>query len=269
MRKLWGMLAAGLVALGSVGAVQAQETRLSDIIERQKIVIGVTSESPPFGFINDKNELDGFEIDLAKLIGRALFGKDGHVELVQQSFSARWDNINSGRIDFGLQVTTVYPERLLRVAFTRPYIDTGTAVMVRSSDSYSSIEELNKPELRAGIVTNPQQEARRARYFPATQPVAFDGYSPLLLALRTNRVDFIQMELPQAQWYAASDERLVVLPGLISEPSYNAIFVKIGDTPLLAALDQIVASMRGGPLHSEYSEIFEKWFGVVPDRQSP
>ncbi|MFC4271381.1 transporter substrate-binding domain-containing protein [Sneathiella chungangensis] len=271
MHKLlkMGALVVVMITMATAAIADGTKSRLEEIKERGYLIVGVTSEAPPFGFIDDKNELVGYEIDVAKLIAKAFFKDENKIEFVKQSFSARWSNIDTGKIDFGIQVTTVYPERLLRVAFTRPYINSGTAVVVRKADGISTIADLNKDGIRAGLITNPQQEERRKRYFPKTTPVTFDGWTPMLLGLRANRVDLIQMDLPQAQWFAATSDDLLVLPGLISEPTYNAIFSKHGDFPLWLALDQLVASMRGGPLYAEYTAIFKKWFGVEPERVSP
>src|SRR3569832_2093034 len=124
MRKAMALLAAA--ALLFAGAVQAQEkSRLDEVMARGKVIVGVTSEAPPFGFIDEKGELVGFDIDIAKLIAKQLFKDDSpsKIEFMKQGFAARWPNVESGAVDFGIQVTTILPDRVLRVGFTRPYID--------------------------------------------------------------------------------------------------------------------------------------------------
>lgn len=259
-------------AAGITPAAHAQDaspSRLDEIIKRGSIVVGVTSESPPFGSIDEKGTLVGFEIDLARLIAKALFKDETKVEFVRQSFSARFPNVQSGKIDFGIQVTTVYPERLLSVAFTRPYIDTGTAVLVRKDSPVKSTKDLNDARYKAGLVSNPQQQERHQRFYPKAQPVTFDGYTPLMLALQSKRVDIVQADLPVARWYAAQNKELRVLPELLGDKTYNAIFLKQGDFRLWLVLDQTVAAMLGGALYSDYAAIHEKWFGTRPDRVAP
>ncbi|MCZ4312219.1 transporter substrate-binding domain-containing protein [Comamonadaceae bacterium G21597-S1] len=277
IKRCLGMLrrhavAGGVIAMAtSVTITHAQEasSRLDEIVKRGTIVVGVTSESPPFGSIDEKGNLVGFEIDLAKLVAKALFKDESKVELVRQSFSARFPNVQSGKIDIGIQVTTVYPERLLSVAFTRPYIDSGTAVLVRKDSPIKTINDLNDARYKAGLVSNPQQQERHQRYYPKAQPVTFDGYTPLMLALQSKRVDIVQADLPVARWYAAQNQELRVLSDLLSDRTYNAIFMKQGDFRLWLVMDQIVAAMRGGALYTDYAAIHEKWFGSRPDRVSP
>ena len=49
---------------------------IEKIQKRGKLIVGVFTDKPPFGFINEKNENDGFDIALAKQ-----FAKDLGVEL--------------------------------------------------------------------------------------------------------------------------------------------------------------------------------------------
>src|SRR5216684_1277798 len=125
-------------------AAAAGKSKLDEVLARGKIIVGVTSEAPPFGFIDDKGELVGFDIDVAKLIAKATFGDETKIELFKQGFATRWPNAQNGTIDFGIMVTTVYADRALQVAFTRPYIDSGIVVVVKKDSPIKTIADLNK-----------------------------------------------------------------------------------------------------------------------------
>src|SRR5690242_1345550 len=83
-------------------AATAARSKLDEVRARGKVIVGVTSEAPPFGFIDEKGELVGFDVDVAKLIAKGLFGEDGKIELFKQGFAARWPNTQNGTIDFGI-----------------------------------------------------------------------------------------------------------------------------------------------------------------------
>src|SRR5205814_9314639 len=72
------MAGAGLmVAQAQVPAAAQQpegRSKLDEVRARGKLIVGVTSEAPPFGFIDDKGELTGFDIEVAKLFAKAMFG---------------------------------------------------------------------------------------------------------------------------------------------------------------------------------------------------
>ena len=162
-------------ATQSATLLAAEESVLDKVMARGHVIVGVTSETPPFGFVDENGELTGFDVDIARLIAKNLFGEDGHIEFVKQGFAARWANTQSGKIDFGIQVTTVYPERALKVAFTRPYIDSGIAVLVRKDAGVTSITELDDAKYTAAILTNPQSKERHDRFFPNANATVFDS----------------------------------------------------------------------------------------------
>ena len=74
----------------------AVKSKLDEVRARGKVIVGVTSEAPPFGFIDEKGELVGFDIDVAKLIAKGIFGDDTKIELMKQGFAARWPNTQNG-----------------------------------------------------------------------------------------------------------------------------------------------------------------------------
>ena len=145
-------------------AAAAAKSKLDEVRARGKVIVGVTSEAPPFGFIDDKGELVGFDIDVAKLIAKGIFGDETKIELFKQGFATRWPNAQNGTIDFGIMVTTVYADRALQVAFTRPYIDSGIVVVVKKDSPVKSIADLNKAENTVAHLTAPVQEERGKRH---------------------------------------------------------------------------------------------------------
>ena len=67
------------IARGPAAAQQpaaAGKSKLDEVRARGKVIVGVTSEAPPFGFIDEKGELVGFDIDVAKLIAKGIFGDE-------------------------------------------------------------------------------------------------------------------------------------------------------------------------------------------------
>ena len=176
IRKLMTTLAAA--ALLFAGAVNAQEkSRLDEVMARGKVIVGVTSEAPPFGFIDEKGELVGFDIDIAKLIAKYLFKDESpnRIEFMKQGFAARWPNVESGAVDFGIQVTTILPDRLLRVGFTRPYIDSGIVLVVNKNSSFKLLKDLDNAKYTTAVLTNPQQAERAKLHFPKAKHL-FSNY---------------------------------------------------------------------------------------------
>ena len=165
----------------------AAESTLDTVLKRGKVIVGVTSESPPFGFISDQGELVGFDIDIAKLIAKKMFGEDGHIEFLKQGFAARWANANSGKIDFGIQITTVHSQRPTKVAFTRSYVDSGIVLVSKKGSGINKIADANKSNFTVANLTVPAQEDRAKRLFPKAKLIVFDSTAAQFNAVRTGR----------------------------------------------------------------------------------
>jgi polar amino acid transport system substrate-binding protein len=228
------------------------------------VIVGVTSEAPPFGFIDEKGELVGFDVDVAKLIAKGLFGEDGKIELFKQGFAARWPNTQNGTIDFGIMVTTVYPDRALQVAFTRPYVDSGIVIVVRKDSLVKTIAELNKSDQTVAHLTAPVQEERGKRLYPNAKFLTFDAISAQFNAVKLGRATACQLDAPVALYYLKDNPEFRILDEWLTDVTGNAVFLRQDDFKWWLFLDTVVAEMLGGSRWSDYRSVYKKWFGVEP-----
>jgi len=266
MKKLSYLSALFLSAtlLAMVPLAFAGDSTLDTVLKRGKVIVGVSSEAPPFGFIDDKGELVGFDIDIAKLIANKLFGEDGHIEFLKQGFAARWANANSGKIDFGIQITTVHSQRPTKVAFTRSYVDSGIVLVSKKGSGINKIADANKSNVTVANLTVPAQEERAIRQFPKAKLIVFDSTSAQFNAVRTGRANAAQLDEPIARWYVSQHDDVQVTEDWITPPTNNAVFTKLGDFTWWLVLDTYVNELRNGSLYPQYAEIYKKWFGERP-----
>ena len=256
------LLSATLLAM--VPFAFAGDSTLDTVLKRGKVIVGVSSEAPPFGFIDDKGELVGFDIDIARLIANKMFGEDGHIEFLKQGFAARWANANSGKIDFGIQITTVHSQRPTKVAFTRSYVDSGIVLVSKKGSGINKIADANKSNVTVANLTVPAQEERAKRLFPKAKLIVFDSTSAQFNAVRTGRANAAQLDEPIARWYVSQHDDVQVTEDWITPPTNNAVFTKLGDFTWWLVLDTYVNELRNGSLYPQYAEIYKKWFGERP-----
>ena len=238
------------------------------VLKRGEVIIGTTSAAPPFGFIDEKNELVGFDIDIGRLVAKALFDDPAKAKFMPQSFEARWASVQSGKVDFGIMSTTIYPDRLRKVAFTRPYVDSGIAVLVRKDVNVSQMLELNNEKYTMAILNNPQSADRHKRFTPKAKALTFDSPAQMLLAVKTGQAQGMQFDVPVINWMVAQNAGAVKkLPELMTPAQNNAIFLQQGDFAWWHFLDAVVGEMKEGSLYDDYKAIYHKWFGVDPPGQ--
>lgn len=115
------VLAAALVA----AAPDARADKLADIQSRGVVRIIAFGDVPPFGSYNASRELEGFDIDMAKMIAQALGVK---LELVVATAANRIPYLLTDKADMNVAAMSVTPERARQVMFSAPYADTSLAV---------------------------------------------------------------------------------------------------------------------------------------------
>src|SRR5213592_2363666 len=163
-----------LLLLAGRPAGAEEKSRLDIVLERGKLIVVTLTTVPPFAFNDDKGQLVGFDIDIARLVAEALFKDPTKVEFVVVTGEGRWPAIESGRADMGVGGTTTYPDRAVRVAFTRPFIDSGISILVTKKSGIKSIAGLNSEKNTVANLNNPQMAERAKKFFPKAKILTFD-----------------------------------------------------------------------------------------------
>jgi polar amino acid transport system substrate-binding protein len=262
-----GVAAIVAVTASTVGTAYAQGSRLDEIVKRDKLIVATFGTAPPFCFTDENGKLVGFDIDISRLIAKSLLGDENKVEFVTVTSEGRWPAVNSGRADIGLASTTVYPDRALRVAFSRPYIDSSISILVRQDAKVNSLNELNSSNYTLANLSNPQMADRQKRFLPNVKVLTFDTPSAMFAAVKSGQAQAMQMDTPVLNWYATNNKELKVLPERLAAIQGNAIFMKPGDFTLWLWMDTVVQEMTAGSRYNDYTEIYRKWFGSNPPPQ--
>jgi general L-amino acid transport system substrate-binding protein len=87
LQKIGLGLIAGAVAFAAVGAALAQDAATvtvgpitQRILDRGRLVCGVNSALPGFGFPNDAGEFEGFDVDACRAVAAAILGDSSAVD---------------------------------------------------------------------------------------------------------------------------------------------------------------------------------------------
>ncbi|MSQ76195.1 MAG: transporter substrate-binding domain-containing protein [Rhodoferax sp.] len=99
------VLAIVLLALGSA---MAHADKLADILSKGVVRVVVFADVPPFSSTNVKRELEGFDVDLAKMVAEALGVK---LELVPATAANRIPYLLTDKADMNIAAMSVTAER--------------------------------------------------------------------------------------------------------------------------------------------------------------
>ncbi len=160
-------------------AQEAGQSRLQQVLDRGKLVVGTGSTNPPWHYEDADGQLVGFDIDMAKLLARGLFeltdeqlaNRDEwsqRLEFVVEAPDARIPNLLADKIDIVCQFMTVNPLRAQQVEFTIPYYREAVTLLFPADSPYTGTADITGQGATIAILENPdygrhgpQRRARR------------------------------------------------------------------------------------------------------------
>ena len=252
------LLAGATLALGSalLGLPTAASARtLDEIIASKKLVIGVNPTLPPLGIFNDKNEIDGFDVDVAKKLGELLGVK---TEIVQVGSPDRIPFVSSGKIDAVLGAMTITAERQKVIDFTVPLHTEVLGVLTTKAKPYKDYMELNDPAVRLVEVRGSTPVKLVQEKLPKAQLLLLDNYPDAVRAIAQGRADAMIDVMDFMTEHTAKhkiDWRIVDAP---IDVYFCAIGVQKGNDALRERLNVAIKELhRNGYVDDRW----KKWFG--------
>jgi len=145
LKRILTLVFCALVAAGTVFAVgnrnrtASADNSLQDVLNKKKLVMGLDDSFPPMGYRNERNEIVGYDVDLAKEVARRM-----GVELVLQpiDWAAKEQELNTRQIDCIWNGFTITEERKENLLFTPPYLRNAQVIVVKSNSTVNTLADL-------------------------------------------------------------------------------------------------------------------------------
>jgi len=245
----------------------AQETggALQKIKDRGKLIVGVKTDSPPFGYVNEKGDFVGFEVALAKRFAKDLLGDESKIELVSVSGPNRIPYLQSDKVDLILATLSVSEERAKVIDFSNPYFKTAAQVLTGKNSGIQSVKDLDGKNVV--VVKGSMADVYLTNNVPGAKLTKFEKNTEALQALKDGRVDaYFQDNVVFYSW-ANQNPDFHVLPEQI-EPTPWATGVKKGNTELKEWIDSELEELgKEQFIHKLYDEHLKDEFGpdINPD----
>jgi polar amino acid transport system substrate-binding protein len=141
IRKPLRLAALHMAAVLMCGAALAQppSSTLDIVKQRGTLVAGVKSDYPPFGYIDERGQLVGFDIEIVNYIAKKL---GVGVELRPVTSANRIPMLHSGTVDLLAASLTITRERVQAIDFTVPYIVIGSKFLVKKGSGIKGYADL-------------------------------------------------------------------------------------------------------------------------------
>jgi polar amino acid transport system substrate-binding protein len=247
------LAAACMMAASVLGLGEARADKLADILSKGVVRIIVFADVPPFGSLNASRELEGFDIDLAKMVAQSLGVK---LELVQATAANRIPYLLTDRADMNVAAMSVTSERARQIMYSAPYADTSLAVFGPKSANVKSAADLARLKISVAKGTTeditltaaaPNANIMRTEDNALAVQAYLSGQSDLLAA---NSV--VVVELAKKSPGKEFDFKFA----LRRAPAH--VTVRMGEHNLLRWLDTFIFQST---LNGELDKLHVKWLG--------
>lgn len=242
--------AAGLAVFG-MNTAAAEE--LDTLKEKGVIRIAMSGAYPPFNFVNDQNEVVGFDPAVGAEIARRM-GMEAEI------VTTAWDGIIGGllanKYDAIVGSMTITEERDEVVDFVGPYYSDKRAIFTKLGSDITGLDDLEGKKVGLTLGETHEDWAREKGYNINT----YKGLPELLLELENGRVDAIVNDsiaailamTAKGQEFAMFDD-----PG--TAPFGAGIAIREGNPALAAEMQAALdAMMEDGT----YLKLAEEWIGA-------
>lgn len=228
--------------------------------EREVIVVGDDLDYPPYAFINEEGDPDGFSIELIKAIGNVM---ELDVEVKLGTWSEVRSQLESGKID-AIAGMFYSKERLDAYDFTTKHTVSVGDIFGRTGKQISNIKDLNGKTIvvQEGDIV---EEYLKGLDIDA-KFVEVPTISEALRLVSVGKYDYAGV-LKILGYYKIDKLKLKNLESKGIELNSNdyCIAVKKGNEELRVKLDTGLRILKST---GEYQRIYDKWLGVYEKRDT-
>nr|WP_281413981.1 amino acid ABC transporter substrate-binding protein [Clostridium polyendosporum] len=245
-----------VTAFGVVGCSK----KTNDVTSKEKLVLGFDDTFVPMGFKDDKGEIVGFDIDLAKEVSKRI---DKEITFQSIDWSMKESELNSGKIDLIWNGYTITKEREEKVNFTRPYLDNRQVIITLADSKINSKADLKGMKIGAqnqsSAVDAINKEAELLKSFKDGKVYTFETNNEALMDLEAKRIDAVVADEILARYYISKKgaDKYKILKDDFGSEAYG-VGVRKSDKDLLEKINKAFDDMKKD---GTAKEISENWFG--------
>ena len=228
-------------------------------------VVGTDAAYAPFESQNEKGEIVGFDIDVAK----AIAAKAGiEVKFVNTPWEGIFAALAQGDRDMIVSAVTGTDERKQTMDFSDPYFEAYQLIAVRDNSKVAKFADLKK--LKVGVQTGTTGDDAVTKLLgkTSTNIKRFESTPLALKELESGGVDAVVADNGVIIHYVANNPggKFKSVSDKDFPPEPYSIAVKKGNAELLAKLNMGLAAIKAD---GTYNKIYAQYFGAPPAAAAP
>ena len=253
--------------LPAPGAMPAGSS-MAAIQERGRLVVGVDQNTFLFGFRDPATgRLEGFDIDIAREMARAIFGDPNRIDLRVVDAGQREAALQSGQVDLVVRTFSITCARKQNIAFSTVYYNAEQRVLaLKGAGINSAADDLAGKRVCAVNGTT----SMAALYALQKRPelVGVSSWTDCLVMLQQGQVDAISTDDAVLAGLARQDPTVEIMGEPLGVEPYG-IGVKAENVDLVRFVNAVLDRMRAdGTWERLYANHLQS-FGPSPGPPAP
>jgi cystine transport system substrate-binding protein len=252
IRKLL-VAAVAAVAFTAAGASAAADL-LDSVKQRGTLRIGCEGTYPPFNFKDERGELTGYDVDIAKAIAAKMGVKP---EFSTVEWSGLLGGLQAAKYDVIVNQVAATDKRREVFDFSDPYVMSAAQLIVRADDTrpWRSLDDLKGKKVGVSQGSN---YAELAKSVAGAEVRTYPGAQEYLQDLAERRIDVALNDSLLVPYLKQKTRLPIKGAAFVGKVEQNAIPFPKGNPKFKAAIDKALAEIKAD---GSFQRISEKWFG--------
>lgn len=213
----------------------------SEIKSRGELKVAVKDNLPPLGFKDEKGNLVGLEIDLARKLAQELLGDAEAVKLLPVTNRERLQVVLDDQVDLAIARVSVTTSRARIVDFSPYYYLDGTALITKNPE-IENVKELTRSKI--AVLRNSETIAVIRNKLPQATLIGVDSYQEALRLI----------EIEQAEAFAGDRS---ILSGWQQEyPAYTLLPERLSGAALAIVMPR---GLQYQELRFQVNQAINRW----------
>ena len=237
----------------------AADSTMAKIAAAKKMTVGVKFDQPGFGLKDPASgKVDGFDVAIAKEIGKAMGLKEADITFVEAISANRIPFLQEDKADLVIATMTINAERKTQIEFSRPYYLAGQSILVKKDNtSIKTVTDLNGKTVCS--VQGSTSEKNVQAKAPQATLQSLTTYAACVSGLKDGRYEAVSTDDIILAGFAASDNTLKLVGGQFTQEPYG-IGMKKGKTDMQAFVDTLLTKWYAD---GTWDKIYDQYLGKV------
>lgn len=179
MKRFLSLVVSSVAILALFITGTANASTLEDILQRGELRVAAQTQGPPFSFLDKNGERTGSSVELCKLMAKEMGVK---ITFLDYDWDGLIPALLSKKADILAADMTPTLARAMKIAFTTPYMYTGSMVLAKKDGACQTLQNCqDKAGLKVAVLLGSTGERDAKKTFPNAEIKSYKGGGPILL----------------------------------------------------------------------------------------